>query len=150
MQKIIKRPDGSIDVQEIPEGKSLTQQQFKDECDVNSIMRRYMQTGVITHTDSRSGVYADITELPASYQEALDVVRYANEAFMQLDAQVRNKFNNDPQAMIDFLNDPTKIDESISLGLREIEPNPLADQSKMIAEAILKSQNPTPPISKPL
>ena len=29
-------------------GESLTQQQFKDDCNVNVIMKRYMQTGVVS------------------------------------------------------------------------------------------------------
>lgn len=129
MQIIEKRADGSINVIEMPEGKSMTQQQFKDDCDVNVIMKKYAQTGVVTHTNSRTGVYADFLDLP-SYQEALDIVRYGDEAFMQLDAHIRNKFDNDPQKLLDYLADPANIEESIQLGLRD-KPNGEAPQKEV-------------------
>lgn len=120
---ISKRPNGRIRVQTIVEGESLTQQQFKDDCDVNLIMAKFMKTGQVTHWNSKSGVYGDFTEIP-SYHEAMQTITQAQDAFMQLPAEVRLKFNNDPQQLMDYLNDPQKVEESVKLGLREWKKNP--------------------------
>lgn len=115
---ITKRPDGSIRVTTVHLGESLTDQQYKDECDVNNIIKKYLQTGSVTHVrNAQQGVYADLTELP-SYHEAMGVVAKANEAFQEIPAAIRNRFNHNPQELIDFLADKKNNDEAIKLGLK--------------------------------
>lgn len=123
-QKVItKRPDGSTRVVTVHSGKSLTDQQYKDECDVNNIIKKYLQTGSVTHVrNAKEGVYADLTNLP-SYHEAMGVVAKANEAFAEIPAAIRNRFNHNPQKLIDFLADPKNKDEAIKLGLK-MPPKP--------------------------
>ena len=43
------------------DSKSLTQQQFQAECDVNTIMAKYRKTNMITHLNNRQGNYGDFT-----------------------------------------------------------------------------------------
>jgi len=122
MKVVTKRPDGSKRVQTINEEPTLTQQQFKDEVNINNIVKKYKKTGQWTHLHGKTGTFADFSELP-SYQDALHTVMKADESFMQLPSTLRTKFNNNPQELITYLSDPKNIEESIQLGLRQ-KPTP--------------------------
>lgn len=96
-------------------GPSMTKQSFKDECDVNVIMRRYQQTGVLPLGDGRVPRYIDATS--ADYQEAMFLVADARSAFAELPSALRERFHNDPKRMLEFLEDPRNREEAIKLGL---------------------------------
>lgn len=121
------RPDGSTRVQVFNEEPTLAMQQFKDEVDVNNIMKKYRVTGVLPVT-GKTGRYLDVSDLP-NYQESLEIVMKAEDSFNSLSAEVRKRFDNDPQLLFDFLKDPKNKDEAIKLGLIdkpvETKPDPL-------------------------
>lgn len=96
--------------------KSLTQQQYAAECDINNIMRKYETTGEFTHLTGKTGVYADFSEIK-DYREMLDTVRYADEAFKALPAKMRQRFGEDPGQLLEFLQDRKNYDEAVQLGL---------------------------------
>lgn len=108
---------GQTMVATINEEPSMAEQQFKDECDINKIMEKYQKTGILP-VSQRQGVYADLTSV-GSYQDALHAVMKAEEAFLQLPSEVRTRFRNNPQELIDFLEDEKNYDESVKLGLRD-------------------------------
>lgn len=116
IKKITKLESGRIKVQSMPVGESMTQRQFQEDTDVNKIMQKYKKLGQITHLNSRSGVYADITEL-GDYQQAMETVIRADRAFNDLPSNVRARFANDPQRLIEFLSDPKNEKEGMELGL---------------------------------
>lgn len=105
------------------ERKTRTQQQYQQQCDVNYIMKQYLHTGTINHIAQKKGVYADHTKLP-DYHAALNIVKSAESGFMSLDAQVRKRFQNDPQQLINFLSDPKNRPEAEKLGLVEKAKGP--------------------------
>lgn len=113
----------------VPEGVSLTKQSFRDESDINMMMDRFQKTGVLDEDRVPVGArYIDCTGI-LSYQESLQVVTEAEEAFNGLDAKVRRRFDNDPAQMIAFLQDPASEAEARDLGL--LEPKaPAAEASK--------------------
>lgn len=117
MKKVIIRPNGSKKVQTIFEEETLAQQQFKDQCDVNKIMEKYKKGKPITHLNTSSGVYADLLEIP-DYREALEIVRHAQDAFLDLPAKIRAEHENDPQKLIQWLQDPSNDDKAVELGLK--------------------------------
>lgn len=92
-----------------------TRQEFKAECDVNVLMRRYQRTGVLPG-DPSAMRYGDFTVLP-NFLEAMNTVARANEAFAALPAHVRKRFGNDPGEYVDFVSDPENIEEVRRLGL---------------------------------
>lgn len=100
---------------------SMTQQQFADECDINRIMDRYMRTGCLSDplSQMRPGTYGDFSEL-GDYMENMNKVIEARNMFEALPAKVRERFGNNPGAMIDFVMDPNNQNEAISLGLLEV------------------------------
>lgn len=118
-------------VQSIFTEPSMTQQQFKDEVDVNKIIAKFKKTGQISHLSNRTGTYGDFSEIP-DYQQMLHTIMDANEKFAQLPSQLREKFSNDPQNLINYLQDPKNTEESIKLGLR-IEKQ-LSDTDRIISK----------------
>jgi len=114
-------------------GPSLTKQSFSDVADINKIIARYEKTGMVENLNSRQPFYGDVSAF-VSYKDSLDIVNGAQALFMAMDANVRARFENDPQKMIDFLDDPANIDEAIELGMavkRPVEPPaPVKTKSK--------------------
>lgn len=102
---------------------TLAQQQFAEECDINTIMDRYAQDGLLDHVNNFQGSYGDFTSV-TDYQTSVNQVIAAEAAFMDLPAAVRSRFGNDPGQLIGFLesNDPELLAESYRLGLREAPP----------------------------
>lgn len=94
---------------------SLTQQQFKEDSDINTIVNRFMKSGVLP-TPVNMPQYMDY-EGVFDYQTAMNSVRAADEQFMRMDAKVRLRFNNSPQEFLAFFADPANTDEAIRLGL---------------------------------
>lgn len=102
---------------------SQTLQSFKDDADINCIIARYENTGVLVDPSvpvSRTPQYGDYSDLP-TYQEAQNVIVAANLAFNSLSAKIRERFGNDPAAYFDFVRNLKKgdenYDEAIALGI---------------------------------
>jgi len=101
--------------------KTLAQQQFKDECDINVLFSRYLETGEIPQV--MDGLTYGNFEGVFDFQSAMNAVRTAEGLFSQLPARIKNRFDNDPQKMLDFLHDPENRDEAEFLGLIKQEPD---------------------------
>ncbi len=93
-----------------------TKQSFKDECDIDNILKQFKRTGLVTHVSSRPPQFMDVSEVP-DYQTALDNVIETGKLFMQLDAETRKRFDNEPSKFLDFCVDPGNEDELRKLGL---------------------------------
>lgn len=92
-----------------------TKQSFKDECDINLIMKRYERTGVIDFINPRTSFYSDCPDL--DFQAAMQLVKDAKDRFAALPSNVRDRFGNDPGKLLQFLSDPSNREEAIKLGL---------------------------------
>lgn len=95
---------------------SLTKQSFRDECDVNQVMKRFEKTGVIDHQNPRKPVYADVSTF-TDYQTSVGIVLRAHEAFEGLPSDIRAQFDNDPGKFLEFFEDPANENKAIELGL---------------------------------
>ena len=115
---------------------SLTQQQFKDEADINTIVDRFMKSGVLPNAVNMPQ-YVDY-EGVFDFQSAMNVVRQADENFMRLDAPVRARFNNSPQEFLEFFANPENTQEAIRLGLAI--PKAVAETQVSAAEPTSKSE----------
>lgn len=96
---------------------SRTQQQFKEECDVNNILRNYVNTGVLNHVSEVVPQFGDFSEVPADYGEALALIQKSNDEFMKLPSEVRERFDNKPLNLINFLQNEDNREEAEKLGL---------------------------------
>lgn len=106
--------------------KSKTIQSDMDAADINKVMARYEKTGVIIDPAGieRKPVYGDFTEIK-DYHTQLSAIRNVERAFDQLPAKIRNRFKNDPQTLIDFLEDSNNDREAVELGLKDQSILPL-------------------------
>lgn len=64
------------------EGESLTHQSFKEESDINRILKRYSDTGVLPQSDNK-GTFADVSglqvELTQAHLNSLDTMKRFEE-----------------------------------------------------------------------
>jgi len=97
------------------EDATLTQQHFKDETDINNILRQFNITGLLPEAPL-SPRYGDFTGI-SDYHTALNQVIAAENEFMALPAQIRSRFDNDPAKLIEFLENSDNKNEAIKLGL---------------------------------
>lgn len=101
-----------------------TKQEFRDECDVNNIMKKYLKTGQLPELIKSNPKYGDFSDVP-SFQEAQDRVNFANAQFAALPARVRARFENDPAQFLAFASDERNAQELIDMKLAT--PRPPAD-----------------------
>lgn len=94
---------------------SLTQQQFVEESDINTMMARFGVTGHMPQS-LRMPTYGDFTGV-SDYRSAMDIVVRAQGEFMTLPPDVRARFGNDPHQLIAFLENPDNAAEARKLGL---------------------------------
>lgn len=99
-----------------------TQQQFKDECDINNIAKNFGLTGRLPE-NVRMPMFGDFCEVE-DYQTALNAARRAAHSFMQMPAEVRLRFENNPQLFLEFCGNPANRDEAVKLGLVPSPPVP--------------------------
>lgn len=119
---------------QLNEEPSVTQQQFKEECDINTIAKNFGLTGTLP-TPVYLPTYGDFTEVE-DFQSALHAIQRAEASFMAMPSNVRERFNNNPQKFLDFTSDSRNADELRSLGLFRDAPSPPVPQPSV--------PNPTP------
>lgn len=118
MIKITERKDrpGRRRVQLICKDPSRTEQSHREECDINTLLKKSM-SGT---TDSPVGLtYGDFASIP-DYQECVNRVIAAREDFESLSSDIRNFFQNNPANLIGFMNsldDPKNLEKAVELGL---------------------------------
>lgn len=78
---------------------SLVQQQFKEEVDINTIMRRFNATGSFPEW-RREGIYGDFSGI-YDYEDAEAKVAEVDRRFMGLPAELRERFENNPQKLME-------------------------------------------------
>lgn len=112
------------------DGESLTEQSHADQCNINVIVKRALQTGVVP---GNPGV-PEYLDVPAvSYHEALELVRNADTAFADLSAHARAIFNNNPADLLATLesSDDSARERLYESGLLDrpasVDPAPLSD-----------------------
>lgn len=94
---------------------SLTRQEFKDECDINVILARFQASGEIDFLNKHAPQYMDTTAI--DFQTAMQTVASAQSAFNDLPSHIRDRFQNDPAQLLDFVHKEANRDEAIKLGL---------------------------------
>lgn len=109
---------------------SMTQQSFKDECDINEIVRRFGLTGELPENfrAPQSGDFTGVTD----FQTAMNAVIEAQAQFDSLPAHIREEFRNDPQRLMDFVSDDKNKDRAIELGLVPKAPEKTRDAVQAI------------------
>ena len=92
----------------------MTKQSFVKECDINTIMRKYLNTGTIPQ-GLAVGRYGDFSEA-GDYLDAQVTLKNAEAQFLAIPAELRSRFHNDPAEFLDFVADPKNLDQLQDLG----------------------------------
>ncbi len=101
-------------------GLSRTKQGHKAETDINTIMAKFQTTGMIDFVNKHEPQYGDASAV--DFQTSMETVASATEMFADLPAKVRDRFNNNPQELLLFLDNPENKAEAVLLGLAKPEP----------------------------
>lgn len=111
------------------EGASMTSQAHKDETDINLILSQYKRTGILTHISKHSANYMD---LPSNYdyQDSMNTILQAQDAFATLPSKVREHFANDPERFLRAFGDPEQIPYLRDLGILK----PVASAQQPVAD----------------
>lgn len=118
-------------------GESMTRQEFKDECDINTIVRRFGVTGQLP-VDTRIPLNADFTAA-MDFRESMQAMVEARESFDSLPSSIRARFHNDPAEFVDYCSERddrgtlVHSDELEKLGLREAPLPPAARLEDVVA-----------------
>ena len=140
-------------VQTVPEGPSMTQQSFKDACDINQIMAKYQKTGIIDHINVYEPAYGEVDG--TTFTEAMQTVANATTMFMDLPSRAREAFDHDPAKFLDYVNNLEDKPESrqfmYDLGLTDLitPPAPWEESDdlsgRQATKTALQNENANPP-----
>lgn len=141
---LVRQP-GAYDVDETSylsgldcsDSPSLTVQSEKEDADINTIVRRFGITGTVP-AGLAVPTYQDFEGI-FDFQSALNAVIEAEKLFNALPADVRSRFQNDPQKYVEFCSDSKNIDEMRKLGLAIPEKMP---DAPMRVEVVNKAETP--------
>lgn len=112
------------------EDESLTKQSFLEESDINTIVRRFGLTGEMP-TNPTLPSYGDYEGI-IDFKTAMDTIVKAQDSFMELPAEVRKRFRNDPQEFLEFIADDNNRDEARRL---KLIPQAALEQAASIQQA---------------
>ena len=96
-------------------GQDMAKQEFKEECDINTIVRNF-GLGYEVPAGIRIPTYGDFTNVE-DFHSAANAIAQANESFEQLPAHLRDRWQNDPGRFVDFCSNPSNHDELVKLGI---------------------------------
>ena len=135
-----------------PVGVEPAQQQFKDDADINSIMRRFHKTGAIDHVAAHQPRYGFANS--QTLHEAMNIVAQADSMFADLPSPLKRKFNGNPAELLEFVQDPANEAEAKELGLAlsdeaAAKAAELQEAAKREAEAGAGGQEPAAPAQSP-
>ncbi|QXP07834.1 MAG: internal scaffolding protein [Arizlama microvirus] len=105
-------PDFGVDCSVLP---SMTQQNFKDECDINNIVNAFVNTGMVDHGTGKTPRYDDVSDV-VDFHTSQNLLSQANEVFDALPLKLRRRFKT-PVEFLDFIADRDNLDEARTLGL---------------------------------
>lgn len=98
-----------------PAVSPYTDQSYKEEADINTIMQRYQSTGEMPVLDAPSNSFMDVSEM--DFMEHMQEVTRAREMFAELPSHVRDRFANSPAHFLAFVSEPDNHRELAELGL---------------------------------
>lgn len=118
--------------------ETMTQQQFKDECDINNILRN-SQNGILPDFIKTNGKYGDFSDVN-TYQEALNTVLFAKEQFSMLPSNIRERFGNDPALFLEFATNDENMEEMVNMGLAtQTNPDPVTSEIRNLNKNLTES-----------
>lgn len=96
---------------------SLTQAGMAMDSDINVIVKRFGIDAEFSPTAVMDPRYYGDFDLSFTLADAMDRVRDATDHFARLPVDIRNRFNNSPVELWNFVMDPRNAEESVKLGI---------------------------------
>lgn len=97
-----------------------THGEFRQECNINNIMKKYQRSGFVDHVAKHGPRYG---EFPAmDFREALEFLQESQEMFDELPSEVRREFDNDPAAFLEYVQDPANMERLGEWGFLDEPP----------------------------
>lgn len=123
--------------------ESMTQQSDLQSTDINIIMKQHSGQSMLLPNVTQTPLYGDFTNA-MDYRTMVETIQAADAAFMQIPAEARRRFGNDPAEFIKFAQDKENLPELRKMGLappeqKKQEPEPMA----------VRIVNPEPPKEPP-
>lgn len=109
----------------------LTDQSYKNECDINVIMANYAKTGLMSHVTTLQPHYTDNTIIP-SLEAAYDIVNAAENAFFELPPDIRKLMDNDPSQLENFIANPDNVQILLKNGILVEKPQQKVSKTETI------------------
>lgn len=103
-------------IPEVNEEDSLTWQHCKDECDIMKIVKKPSLGINPLQPPTRSYTFDDYSG-SNDFHEAQNIIANAKGQFEELPANIRDKFDNDPFKMLQFVENPENLKACQDLGL---------------------------------
>lgn len=114
---------------------SLTVQSDAPLADIQEILRKYQQVGIVENLNTAEAMFLDISEF-TDYADAMRHAKMAELDFMKLPSKIREIFGHDVGNWLDTAHDEDKRDALVKAGIIE---GPTASGSKTVAEIGTKS-----------
>jgi len=102
-------------------------QSMRDECDVNLIVERFAETGLLEHVASGIPQFVDVSEL-GDFRSVIEQVREVEEYFAGLPAKVRGVFQHDASNFMEFLESGASEEDLRKIGLDVVGDRRGADE----------------------
>lgn len=113
--------------------KNRAKQSFKDECDINTIVSKYTKTGVLP-SGNRRALWGDFSS-GEDFRIVQNKIAGIRSVFDSLNSDIRAKFANNPENLLDFLANPENNQEAIELGLLDVsDKSPVATPAGATSE----------------
>lgn len=93
----------------------MTKQSHRDECDINQIMAKFQNSGMVDHFNNHQAQYGFASG--DSFYESMLVINKAQSMFDELPSSVRKRFANSPSEFLEFVQNPDNADDLVKLGL---------------------------------
>jgi len=118
------------------------QQQFKDECDINVMLKQY-GIGYELPKGLRVPTAGDFTGVN-NFHEAMNAIRQTQETFELLPAHIRSKFQNDPGQFADFATNDENREQIKKWGMlspEALERDRIAQEQRITEEQAKTTPN---------
>ena len=90
-----------------------TKQSFKEDCDINNLLKRAQREGSLSHLAKYEGEYGDFANV--DLHQAMNQITRGRQIFSELPSEMRREFNQDPVEFFKFVNNPDNVDKLTDL-----------------------------------
>lgn len=109
-------------------GDSLTQVQFQEESEINTILRSHDRNQHIQSIHRGNALYSDFSNV-TDFTEALEMIKDANKEFMNIPSDIREKFQNDAGKFYQYASNPDNHEGLVELGLAKKESEAMPSET---------------------